>query len=208
MTCTMAFDKLRVWYRSVKRWPATRQIALASVVLALCSMVIALSSLAFSIYQASIAREHDRLSAKPRLIITYYSNEAGAGWGIANDGAGSARIRGFKMLIDGIDQKVNGNLPDILAPLQLPTPNTVNFLNPAAGVIIPSQGSKRMLWVSSEAGAKTLTAKHNRVTFEMCYCSIYEECWLFATSTGRLDGKRDNTCSSFLDEPKSVWWDG
>ncbi len=43
-------------------------------------MLIALISLLYSIREFRAAREHDRLSVRPELDISFYYNDAGAGW--------------------------------------------------------------------------------------------------------------------------------
>jgi hypothetical protein len=96
----VAFVKFRRWIRSIRTWPTDRVIAGASVFIAVCSVLIALSSLTLSIKEARASRQHDRLSVRPRLSISFDYNRKGTGWTLMNDGIGPARIRGFKIFVD------------------------------------------------------------------------------------------------------------
>jgi hypothetical protein len=50
------------------------------------------------------------------------------------------------------------------------------------------------------------------VTFQACYCSLYDECWLVSTD-GQFEGEhgghlRDDDCSAFEHEERNRWWRG
>lgn len=173
-------------------------------------MVIALCSLGLSIYEARMSRRHDRLSVRPRLSVSFDFNDKGTGWTLINDGLGPARIRGLKIVVNGTQQRPTEYFPEILAILNLPLPpeNGLTFANIDAGENIPSGSGgpyiKPWLIVTPSKAADALRAVWRHVDFEICYCSIYDECWLLR------DKKtvRDDVCSSFVDQPHSIWWNG
>jgi hypothetical protein len=188
----------------IARWIAAH----APTLVALCSMVIALCSLELSIHQAQLARQHDYLATKPRLQISFYYTKEGVGWTLSNDGLGPARIRGFRATVNGIRQTPTEHFPDILKSFGLPQGTEAEFLNPVVGAIVEAGKSNKILWVQSGAGANIVNARHNQVVFDLCYCSMYEQCWTFSSRGWNLEGTRNDTCSLFKDEPQSIWWRG
>jgi hypothetical protein len=169
-------------------------------------MVIGLSSLFISIYVAQIQRKHDRLSVQPHLNVSFWEGDTGAGWGIANDGLGSARIRGFRILIDGVSQPFTDRWFQLLAgPFHIPE-TKVTFGNPYVGTFVRAGDSPMLVLFHSGAGADILRSDYHRIYIEICYCSIYDECWL-ATSKD-VNNQQDNSCRTFAKEPHSPWWHG
>jgi hypothetical protein len=161
-----------------------------------------------SIHEASIARQHERLSVQPRLRISFYYNNTGAGWEMSNDGPGTARLRGFRAIVNGIPQKPTNFFPNILNSFKLPNRTSVEFVNPQVGNIVASQKAIQILWIPPGPGAQIIITQHNNVVFHVCYCSIYKECWVYSSNSGKLDGQKDDACSEFANDPKSIWWDG
>lgn len=198
--------KLRPWIRRLKRLRIEWLSTVASVVIAACSMVIALCSLTFTIHERRVARQHDKLSVQPHLFMSFYYDTTGVGWRTINDGVGPARLRGFKLLVDGVSQKASDPFPDAISnPLKIPKTGA-EFLNPAVDTVLQAGGMVQSVWFHWGSGAEAIKANASRIGFEVCYCSIYDECWLF--SSANLHGKRDDTCSTFKNESRSWWWDG
>jgi hypothetical protein len=202
----MAFVKLRRWYRTVRNWPANRVIAGASVIIALCSMAIALSSFVLSIREARMSREHDRLLVQPHFLISFNYNEDGVSWVAFNDGLGPARIRGLMLLVDDVSQNWTEPFPNAIENALKIHPKKVSFVNPMVGTTISSGNDMILMSVPAGPDADAIKADVERVSFEVCYCSIYNECWLFDSTN--LDSERDDSCSDFKDEPLSLWWNG
>jgi hypothetical protein len=150
-------------------------------------MVIALCSLGLSIYVAYLAQRHDRLSVRPYFAISFYYDKNGVSWYGFNSGLGPARIRGFKVLVNGIAQKQADMSVVIRNAFQLPQTTRVTFFNLYAGGAVRAGDTTQLAWVPYGAEARKIYDGENKITFEVCYCSIYEECWLYST-TGPLEG--------------------
>jgi len=65
--------------------------------IAIAASTVSCFSLTVSMEQCNEARLHDR----PRLTYNYFQNDQGAGWHLINSGLGPARLRGFKIMVDG-----------------------------------------------------------------------------------------------------------
>jgi hypothetical protein len=173
-------------------------------------MVIALCSLILSVYGAYLARRHDRLSVRPLFVLSYSWNETGNGWRGANIGLGPARIRGFKVLVDGVSQKPDNVFANVIKRAFDLGPDSTNmhFSNLYAGLSIPVGQDVVLAWLPPGPSADKVLAGFRRIKFEVCYCSIYDECWLYSiTSTTPVEGRRDDSCSSFSNQPASIWWE-
>lgn len=183
-------------------WSADRWIAFAALFVAALALVV-------SVCELRDARRHERISAQPHLTYTYFYNDEGAGWKIKNSGLGTARLRGFRILVDG---KPVRDFNDLGKALGLPQPVPFRFTNPMVGVRYAAGHENILYWVQPSAAAMTLLKQWTRVNIQACYCSLYGDCWLFSFD-GKLnspDGehRRDNKCSIFSSEEKNRWWQG
>jgi len=208
MSRIIGFRQIASLVRTLRTWPADRTIALVSVIMAIGSTLIALSSLGLSVYEAGLARQHDRLSVKPELVMSFIYDDTGVGWKMTNMGLGPARIRGFEVFVDNVSQKPTNHLPDILDSILTPLSAPTEFSNPTLGAQIPGQSDPQIiLWLKPSKAADVLKRQYGRVIFKICYCSIYDDCWEFDTN-GPFQGIQDDRCSTFSTDAHSIWWDG
>jgi hypothetical protein len=204
----MPFARVRHRFLRIRAWLADR--GNLNLCFSLSSILIALGALFLSSYQGCQTRQHDRLSVKPHLMISYYYNDKGVGWYLINDGLGPAHIRGFQVFVNEVPQPATNILADVLKPLHLPLlpKDYVSFSNPLAGEYIATTNggvpAPTLIWITPGDAAAALTRAHGQVGFELCYCSIYDDCWLLRGATTT----RDDSCSTFAIRPLSNWWAG
>jgi hypothetical protein len=187
--------------RRWRDWPGRDLVAF-------CSMFIALLALILSISESRDRRVHESFSVRPRFGYAYYSNDTGAGWRLMNSGLGPARLRGFRMLVDGIPRS---GFDDLIKALDLPLPVQYEFTNPEVGDWYKADHESVLFWIKSSAAAAKLRTVWPRVVLQACYCSIYKECWYFSSDalpdpTG--DDPRDDDCSTFAAQEHNRWWMG
>jgi hypothetical protein len=134
-------------------------------------------------------------------------NEKGAGWIGENDGLGPAQLRGFRLLIDGVEEQPSLDFSALVVKgLNLPSQGNYKFLNPAAGVMLQPGHAYNLFWADPGPAIEILMGNHRKVDLEFCYCSIYTECWI--SHSGTTQAVRDDSCSTFQNEPRSLWWNG
>jgi hypothetical protein len=204
----MFFAKLRRLLfrtRQVLAHPSNRNLCVS-----VCSILIALFALKVSTNQAEATRQHDRLMVRPRLMVTFGSNEKGTGWTLINEGIGPARIRGFRVYVNGVPQPPTEYFPSVFESLHLPEPIEKGsiYANIYTGEYIPAGSGdwyrRPLLILAAGKSAEALYAIRHKIVWEICYCSIYDECWLLMDRTT----KPDDTCSTFIKQPYSMWWAG
>jgi hypothetical protein len=183
--------------KKVGHWPVERWLALGA-------FAVSIVALGISLQQMRDVRLHDR----PRFGYSYRWNDSGAGWRLKNSGLGQARLRGFKLLVDG---KSINDLTNLFPALGFSGPVRFTFTNPLAGELYAPGWENDLIKVTPGPEAEQLNREWTRVEIQACYCSIYDECWLFsiqhaASSTG--EDQRDDKCSTFQGEEHTRWWEG
>ena len=179
-------------------WPLERWLSLVS-------LAVAVAALSISLQQQHDVRLHDR----PRFGYWYHRDDTGAaGWRFKNTGLGQARLRGFKLLVDG---KPVMDLLKFFPALGFPDTVNFDFTNPIAGELYAPAWENDLIKVKPGPDADRLDREWTRVEIQACYCSIYDECWLFSTrhaASSNGQDQRDDKCSTFQGGELSRWWAG
>jgi hypothetical protein len=164
-------------------WAIEHAISLAAVVIAAAALLSAL-------YDGCQNRHHLRLSVRPHMTFNFIYTNDGTGWTLRNHGLGPAIVKSFTASVDG---KPQSNWNAVAAALGLPRFD-FEFSIPTANTLVPPNpgGTGRIFWVSSDPVAKLLRENRERVTLEICYCSLYEECWSARTD---FEGPKRQSCN-------------
>ena len=151
------------------------------------AVLISPLALVTSIYSSWETREHNRLSVRPHISLSFIANDKGAGWQRSIDGAGPAILNAFEVTVD--DKPVHSwdevlssccglNLLAVHGTLAIPTPGTY---------LLPND-TRTIFWLDSPENArKALTANAGRVKMNLTYCSVYEQCWQASLDSQRLE---------------------
>jgi hypothetical protein len=172
-------EDLRLARALLPNWPPDRWISIAALCIAALSFLVA--------YDTSREdRAHKRLSVQPRAAITFLYNDTGAGWILGNPGPGPAVVRSFGVSVDGVPQR---NWEAVIRLIGLT--GRVSFGTLLPGLMIPQGGSGGgvLFWVTPGPDKDLLMKNVERVEIELCYCSLYNECWLASTHASGLLGK-------------------
>src|SRR5262245_18596222 len=148
-------------------WPPDRWIALSSV-------VVSLFAVGLSIYQGQLEREHKKLSVRPHVLIGFNWENDEAGWTLLNAGLGPAEIRWFAVSVDG---KHRAEWRDVLKVLGLGEPSYQWVFYPGDVKPAGQEPTKLVRFKRSSLNFDSMMAARRRATVEVCYCSMYGECW-------------------------------
>jgi hypothetical protein len=152
------------------RWPPDRWIALSSFLTALCA-------LAFTIYQARVIREHERITTEPRMHVSYFYTKDFAGFIFSNIGLGPGKLHYFTV---SVDRKLQPDWPSALVALGFGNPPpSFEYVIPAPQAGFRSDTSIEIFKFPPGPNYEKLSKEYTRIALGGCYCSLYEKCWLF-----------------------------
>ena len=155
-------------------------------VVALATSFFALS---LSAYQARLMNEQTRLmqsqsraSVWPYVAIGYRINDEGESrgytWQISNDGVGPARIESVTMTLDG---KPVRHWRELFHALFGDAGVPATYSQVYGRVLPPSTNRETTidaLHLLDMAQAKAFFAAQDRIDMTICYCSVYDDCWI------------------------------
>lgn len=147
-----------------------------SDLIGLAALVVAVAAVFVSAYTAYLERRHQRLSVIPRLDVSFYYNSTGAGWQLSNDGLGPAHIVWVEALLDGVPQP---DWPAVLAAMRIKSTAPYTFTVPTIDSL-RNVGPATLLWADDPTLAQELVDAEPRFNLRICYCSLYEECWVMS----------------------------
>jgi hypothetical protein len=149
------------------RWPLERWISLSAVVISVCAFALA-------IQQGCRQREHDRLTLLPHVFLTVIYNQSGVDFALGNPGGGPAIVHWFVASVDGEPHASWSSFT-----------NRLGFSSSSYGFRIPSPGDFLrpghegvFLHIDSGPDAARLLRGLDRIELSLCYCSLYDECWI------------------------------
>lgn len=154
------------------------------MLVAVSAVVIGVCALAVSLYETSLMRSEQRASVLPVLELgrSLYINrdsETRDDWRLRlfaeNVGIGPARVKHFEVTVDGQVQPTWGAAMNSL----LGDTTSVNYVQSTIGNrTIPAGGEVLMFELHDKQLMPRLSEQFDRLNFEACYCSIFDECWI------------------------------
>jgi hypothetical protein len=144
---------------------------------ALMAVLIGACALAVSLYTAYLQNAQVRAQTWP--YIQLWQSNVDRSFSISNRGVGPARIADVKLRIDGVE--VTG-FDQAIKKLQA-KPEPVSSLQSyfARRVLTPNE-DVRMIQFETDAHFDIFMKNRDRLRFEICYCSVLNECYLLNES--------------------------
>jgi hypothetical protein len=176
---------------------------LADLAVAFSALFVSLCSLGIALHHGRTMQRLVEANSRPFIQITTSGGHPGADSPegqaftvlISNPGAGAARVERFSILVDDKPVKDIGEALLRLAGLPADTKEELAVLGPMMySTLAPSYikaGSDQPVlhWPRTASNAsvwdKDAAAGWQRVKFETCYCSIFDECWVENSRTFR-----------------------
>ncbi|MFT4808961.1 MAG: hypothetical protein ACI9LX_002298 [Paraglaciecola sp.] len=141
------------------------------MIVALSALLIGLVTAFTSIYSAYVDREYARASVWPRLEIFRSFSGNSFSYGVSNNGTGPALIK-YAKVKDG--SKYIKTWKEIKPFQNIRQSHISNrTLSPQNSITPVSYKGEN---------AKALVEADGSISIELCYCSIYEECWVIDRS--------------------------
>jgi hypothetical protein len=130
------------------------------------------------------------------MHVSFFYTKEFAGFLFGNAGLGPARLHWFTV---SVDNRLQPNWLSMFQALGFEKPPKFEFSVPSSGGWYRSDTLNEILKVPPGPDYQKLTAEVGRIGIGGCYCSLYEECWLFNRSTEKY------RVSSCQDRPKLVF---
>ncbi|WP_091343422.1 hypothetical protein [Alkalimonas amylolytica] len=147
------------------------------MIIAGSALMVSLITAFVSIYSAFIDRAYARASVWPRLEFFYnYIEGDNFAYEITNKGTGPALIKYVRLSYE--DQPIR-SWPEYLT---LSTGRTVSHTQSFIYSRVISAGETVTALYTTDFEAAKLLVADNKLKIELCYCSIYNECWLLNDS--------------------------
>jgi hypothetical protein len=155
----------------------------------LSALAVSFLALALSAYQARemsaqtrLMQSQARAGVWPYLSIGYSIDDAGEKPGYAfeidNDGVGPARIESVTMTLDG---KPVGTWREIFRAFFGDAPVSATYSKIYGKVLPPNTNREttiEALRLSDIGQARAFYAAQDRLEMTICYCSVYDDCWI------------------------------
>ncbi|WP_289116991.1 hypothetical protein [uncultured Idiomarina sp.] len=147
--------KKEKWYRN------------SEMLVALTALFIGLLTAFISIYSAYIDRAYAKASVWPKVEIFRSHSEGRFSYGVSNKGTGPAIIKYAKVKSGSQFLEKWSDLPEfkLISQSHLST------------ITLPSNQTVEPLKYQGDSVSDIL-ALDQTVQIELCYCSIYEDCWM------------------------------
>ena len=153
------------------------------MLVAVSAVFIGVCALAVSLYETKLMREEQRSAVLPILELSrsYYtksSDETREGWRLSlhadNVGIGPARIHDSVVTVDGKPYTTWRSAFGALLGSDVTISYSKSTIN---GRTIPADRSIKMFDLSNTELVVPIFAEFDRLEFEACFCSVFDECW-------------------------------
>jgi hypothetical protein len=149
------------------------------MIVAWSAMFISLLALLATMYEANLERENQLLSIWPRVVIqTHISDKQGYSIEVSNKGLGPAIIKTTNITVDG---KTQNSWQDVFEKLKLQG-SFYTVTNSLSSTIISQNETVIAVKVEEAKAGHTAGKGSKRIDLEICYCSVYDDCWLVSKS--------------------------
>ena len=150
-------------------------VAVSAVFIGVCALVV-------SLYEANLMRAEQRSAVLPILELSrsYYVNEdrPDGEWRLdlqaENVGIGPAQVLDFRVTVDGVSQPTWSAAMSALLRRNTEVRFGQSTIN---GRTIPAERMVTMFSLSSTELASEIVENFDRLEFEACFCSVFDECW-------------------------------
>lgn len=140
------------------------------MIVALSALLISVVTTIIGLYSTMIDRSYARASVWPRVeLYRSFSPEKGFfSYGLMNNGTGPAIMEYAKVSYKGEPVK---KWSDFIAASSL-------VQSHISTRILPSQANVSAVAIKDKAYITEMLKMDEQVEIELCYCSIYDECWV------------------------------
>lgn len=157
-------------------------VATSAVVIGVCALLV-------SLMQVRMMHEQQHASVWPRLTILPSYSDRGLSVEISNPWLGPAIVRSVEVAVGGKTHRTWGEVLSSLAPDAKNYGFTVSTINHR---ILPPDETIVAVTVPDRVVGEQAIRRWDQLKMKICYCSIYERCWLAASN--QPDAREVDAC--------------
>lgn len=150
------------------------------MIIAMSALLVSLVTAAATIHSAMTNRQYARASLWPNLVVGMSYNEGGFSYLAMNRGTGPAKIQYMHVTYQG---KPVRNWRELMAKLPGPIRNTMQ--SQLVGATITANQVLEGFSLKNPDNAKAMYELADNVEINTCYCSVYDECWMYTEKTNQ-----------------------
>lgn len=161
--------------------------------MAFTAMVLSLCALLVSVLEVSSIRREQRVGVWPYVDVSSRYNAEGFSISATNKGIGPARVRTVALKLDGKPvADLDTMILDVLGPEEAFSYDVYTTSNPAGNVLSPDEAANLFSVPWTNATRRLVEDMVGEFSIEVCYCSVYDDCWLAELNAG--DPAEISTC--------------
>ena len=155
------------------------------------ALAVSVFALALGAYQTRLMQSQARASVWPYLSIGYsYTSHVDRDafiWTVNNNGVGPAKVESVTLTLD---DKPMRRWEEVLTALGVTTtPSTA--MSSIGGEVIPPNTNRETtiapIKVHEREAARLFKAAEKRFHMNVCYCSVYDDCWIAHWQQAKVD---------------------
>ncbi len=143
-----------------------------AIALSICALLV-------SVFEVSAIRQETRYQVWPFVAVTSGFSESGYRVSVENKGVGPAKIRQIKMTLNGVPYSTLDDL--IRASVDAEDVFSYELYtssSPAGGVLSANERANYFAVPWEPRTRKLAATWAEQLEIELCYCSVYDECWV------------------------------
>ncbi|HEU4665622.1 MAG TPA: hypothetical protein VFS55_16450 [Dokdonella sp.] len=156
------------------------------------ALAVSVFALALGAYQTRLMQSQARASVWPYLSIGYtYSSNVDRDafiWTVNNNGVGPAKVETVRVTLDG---KPMRDWEQVLVALGAADTSPSMATSSIGGEVIPPNTNRETtvapIRLNEREVAKRFKLAEHRLGMDICYCSVYDECWIAHWQRSRVD---------------------
>jgi hypothetical protein len=182
----------RAVLKAARRARATEIGSFSAVIFSLLALVTAIYQTRLMQSQTELMQTQSRASVWPYVSIgendTRTAGQEAFTWRVDNNGVGPAKINSVVVMLDGQPYKTWKDIFHVLLPDEKTFRSSQTSIN---GTVQPPSLNREttveMIKLDTPAFAKAFldAMEKKRFQMEICYCSVYDECWTTRISSAR-----------------------
>jgi hypothetical protein len=167
----------KIWYKD------------ASMIMAVCAVMVSVIALGVGVYESKLEREYQSASVWPRLEVFRSYQSGDLSYQVTNSGIGPAIVKTAKVSAKGIYystwREALSDVLDVEANKGFQIGNSH-----ISSRVLTADKTIKIMYITNDTAEKL--AHNDIIGIELCYCSVFDECWIIDRNNNPKSVKQCN----------------